>query len=223
MKNKKMKTCKSCGAEVAKSAKTCPKCGAKLKRGHPILIGVLVFFILVGIIGALGSSDEPQKVDDSQKGQNIETIQSDETIQSEDKKEIKQKSTFTVGETVELNDVNVTLVDVVSNTGSDFNKPAEGNVFLICEFDIENNSKSDIAVSSMMSFEAYCDDYACNLSLGAMMEKGNKNQLDGTVAAGKKMNGIVGYEASADWQEFEIVFTPNFWNGKNITFVTNNQ
>ena len=37
----------------------------------------------------------------------------------------------------------------------------------------------------MMSFEAYCDDYTCTFSLGALMEKGNKNQLDGTVAAGK--------------------------------------
>ena len=39
-----------------------------------------------------------------------------------------------------------------------------------------------------------------------------------TVAAGKKFKGIVGYEVPSDWQEFEIVFTPDFWSGKGITF-----
>lgn len=216
MNNKKLKTCKACGAEVAKNAKTCPRCGAKLKMGHPILIGILVFIVLVSIIGSMGSNEDPKKVDDGAAGQS--TV----TDQTEDKKEPEKKTTFTVGEKVELNGVNVTLVDVSSNSGSDFNKPTEGNVFLICEFEIENNSNSEIAVSSMMSFEAYCDDYTCTFSLGALMEKGNKNQLDGTVAAGKKFNGVVGYEVPADWQEFEIVFTPNFWSGKDITFVATN-
>ncbi len=32
VKNKSMKTCSSCGTEIAKSAKTCPQCGAKNKK-----------------------------------------------------------------------------------------------------------------------------------------------------------------------------------------------
>ena len=37
----------------------------------------------------------------------------------------------------------------------------------------------------------------------ALLEKGDKNQLDGTVAPGKKMNGVIGYEVPADWKELE--------------------
>ena len=220
MKNSKLKNCKVCGTEVAKSAKICPHCGAKLKKGHPILIGILVFFVLVAIIGSSGDDDEPKKVETSTPTQDVETT----PIQAEQEPELEKenKSAFYVGETAELKGVNVTLASVTESTGSTYNTPTDGNVFVLCEFEIANNSDKEIAVSSMMSFEAYCDDYTCTFSLGALMEKGNKNQLDGTVAAGKKFNGVVGYEVPTDWQELEIVFTPDFWSGKDITFIATN-
>ena len=219
MKNSKLKNCKVCGTEVAKSAKICPHCGAKLKKGHPILIGILVFFVLVAIIGSSGDDDEPKKVETSTPTQNVETT----PIQTEQEPELEKenKSAFYVGETAELKGVNVTLASVTESTGSTYNTPTDGNVFVLCEFEIANNSDKEIAVSSMMSFEAYCDDYACSYSITALMEKGNKNQLDGTVAAGKKFNGVIGYEVPADWSELEIRFTPNFWSGKDIIFVAN--
>lgn len=129
---------------------------------------------------------------------------------------------FKLGDVVELSDVTVSFVDVVTSTGSDFNKPTDGNIFVLSEFEISNNSSEELAVSSMMSFEAYCDGYSCNLSLSALMEKGNKNQLDGTVAAGKKMKGVVGYEVPSDWQELEIHYTIDVFTGKDIVFVATN-
>lgn len=218
MKNSVLEHCKACGGEVAENAKVCPHCGAKLKKGHPILIGVLVFFVLIAIFGSSGNDDEPQKVETSAPAQNVETT----PTQIEQEPETENKNTFYVGETAELKGVNVTLASVTESTGSTYNGPTDGNVFVLCEFEIVNNSDKEIAVSSMMSFEAYCDDYTCTYSLSALMEKGNKNQLDGTVAAGKKFNGVVGYEVPADWQELEIVFTPNFWSGKGITFTATN-
>lgn len=216
MEKNKSKNCKVCGAEVAKSAKVCPQCGAKLKKGHPILIGVLVVFVLLAVIGASGGNDEPKKAETPAPAQSAEATQ------TEQKPEAEEKSTFGVGETAELKGVGVTLVGVTESTGSTYNTPTDGNVFVLCEFEIANQSDKEINVSSMMSFEAYCDDYTCTFSLGALMEKGNKNQLDGTVAAGKKFNGVVGYEVPADWQELEIIFTPDFWSGKDITFVASN-
>lgn len=218
MKNGKLEKCKVCGAEVAKSAKVCPHCGAKLKKGHPFLIGILVFFVLVATIGSSGDDDEPKKVENSTSTQNVETT----PTQTEQEPEAENKNTFYVGETAELNGVSVTLASVTESSGSTYNSPTDGNVFVLCEFEIANNSDKEITVSSLMSFEAYCDDYTCTFSLSALMEKGNKNQLDGTVAAGKKFNGVVGYEVPTDWQELEIVFTPDFWSGKDITFIATN-
>ena len=130
--------------------------------------------------------------------------------------------TFKLGDVVELNDVSVGFLDVITDTGSDFNKPADGNVFVLCEFEITNNSDKEVSVSTMLSFDAYCDGYSCSLSLQALIEKGNKEQLDGTVAAGKKMKGVVGYEVPADWEELEIHYTPDIMNGKEIVFIASN-
>ena len=129
---------------------------------------------------------------------------------------------FKLGDAVELDKVVVSFVDIAESTGSDFNKPADGNVYVLCEFEIANNSDEEVSVSSMLSFEAYCDDYACEYSLGALMEKGNKDQLDGTVAAGKKMKGVVGYEVPSDWKELEIRYTLDILSSNKIVFVATN-
>ncbi len=51
----KLKKCKTCGAEVAKSAKTCPSCGAKLQKGVGIVCGIVVLVALLAVISVLVS------------------------------------------------------------------------------------------------------------------------------------------------------------------------
>ena len=57
-RNKKMKNCASCEAEIAKSAKVCPNCGAKNKK--PIYkrawFIVLVAFFVIGTISNMGNT-----------------------------------------------------------------------------------------------------------------------------------------------------------------------
>ena len=217
------KNCKVCGAEVAKSARSCPNCGAKLKKRWPILIAILVFFVLAAIIGSSGDGDGPKKVEASTPAQSAEITPHQEAEPPSHKAgAAPTQNVFYVGETAELEDVRVAFSSVTESTGSTYNTPARGNIFVLCEFEIANNSDKEINVSSMMSFEAYCDDYTCTFSLGALMEKGNKNQLDGTVAPGKKFNGVIGYEVPANWEKLEVLFTPDFWSGKDITFIAAN-
>ena len=129
---------------------------------------------------------------------------------------------FKLGDAVELNGVTVSFIAVEKSNGSQFNKPEEGNEYVLCEFEITNNSKEEVSVSSMLSFEAYCDDYTCEYSLGALMEKGKKDQLDGSVAPGKKMKGVIGYEVAKDWKELEIHYTLDVWTDNKIVFVATN-
>lgn len=211
MEYSKMKICKACGAEIAKSAKVCPHCGAKNKK-RSLLIIILV---ALGIIVLLGSVSDSNTAKPAAPKENAPVTSAQET-----EKPVEQKKTsFMVGEAADLKNVVATLTDVRESEGSQFNKPTDGNVFVLCEFEIENNSQSEIAVSSLMSFSAYCDDYSLNYSLGAVMESGSNNQLDGQIAAGKKMNGFIGYEVPADWKELEIHFTPDVWFGNDIVFV----
>ena len=187
----KMTTCKVCGTAIAKSASTCPQCGAKQKKRHPVLgIIIAIFGICLIATSLIGTGDDSGS----------------------------ESQTFGVGETAELNGISVKFDSCTENSGSQFNTPDDGNVFLLCEFSIDNQSDKDIAVSSIASFSAYIDDYSTNLSISATTEA-DKTQLDGAIAAGKKMTGVVGYEVPKDWKEIEIRFTPDFWSGSEITFI----
>ena len=208
MAKAKMTTCKVCGAEVASSAETCPNCGARLKKKKNGCLGsvLLVFGLLLIIGGIFGTGDGEVKPASDKAG--TTTAQ---TPQEE------QKEYYAVGEGAELKGVTVTLTDVKESKGSSFTTPSQGNVYVVCEFLIENGSDREIAVSSLMSFAAYCGDYSTNMSIGAMTSD-NRGQLDGKVAPGKKMSGIIGYELPADWQRLEIEYSPSFW-GKAMKFV----
>ncbi len=119
----------------------------------------------------------------------------------------------------EYKDVIVTLNKVSESKGSEFNKPEDGNVFLLANFTIENNSDKELAISSLMSFDAYQDGFATSLSLSALIDKENEQQLDGTIAPGKKMKGVVGYEVPANYKQFEINVKIDVWSSKNIEFI----
>lgn len=181
------------------------------KKGSCLKTLLIIFgvFIILGIIGsALSGDNEPKKVADK----NVEDSQKPE-------KEVKEEKTiFSIGETAEMNDVQITMMSYEESTGSEFNTPAEGNVFVLVNFEIANNSDSELLVSSMASFEAYADDYALNYSLSALLDKQDSTQLDGTVASGKKMNGWIGYEVPADWKNLEIHFTDNVWSSNKFIF-----
>jgi len=101
--------------------------------------------------------------------------------------------------------VNATLVSVESHNG-----------YVLCEFEIVNNTSKDIRVSSLLSFDCYVDDYATDLDLGALLDT-DKPQLDGAVASGKKMRGVLAFKAPSGWKEIEIHYHPSFWS-KAIIF-----
>ena len=180
-----------------------------------IVVGVLIIIAIVGsVVG--GGDNEPKKVADANTDTQSEETPANDGAESEEASE--EQTVFKQGETAEMNDVQVTLMGYEESTGSEYNTPSEGNVFVLANFEIANNSDSELAISSMVSFEAYADDYALNYSLNALMEKSDSTQLDGTIAPGKKMNGWIGYEVPADWSNIEIHFTDNVWNNNKFVF-----
>lgn len=226
-----MKECPNCKNNCDDQAAQCPKCKVifdpndptrfsvpvKKKKGCLLVILIIVVLaIVIAIIGSLGKKDEPVLGDKNTTSQQ----QDASTAPSKDETKNDEKTSFAIGEPALLNDVQTTLVAVSESTGSEYNKPTEGNVFLLCEFTIENNSDSELNISSLMCFNGYIDAFAVSLSIPALIENTEKPQLDGTIAAGKKMNGMVGFEVTKDWKVAEIIFKPDVFSGKEITFKT---
>lgn len=174
----------------------------------------LTLLLAAALAAGLVGCDTEEKTDGSGRPDPTEQAAPTEKATPEP----EEKEGYAVGERAELKDVAVTLTEIEESQGEDFFTPEDGKVFLICHFDIENNSEEDLAVSSILSFSAYVDDYAASMSLSATVAASDE-QLDGSVAAGKKMAGVVGYEVAEDWSELEITFKPNVWAGKGLTFV----
>ena len=203
------KLCKYCKTEIPAAAKVCPNCRKKQKG---TLKWIILAIIIIIIIAALASSDK----DDAVKKVNSNDNQTEAESQGLPKSD--EELIFKVGETAEYNSVQVTLLNVSESSGSEFNKPANGNVFVLAEFEIANNSDKELNVSSIMMFEAYQDGYQTNLSIMAESE-GDGKTLDGTVAPGKKMRGKIGYELPSDYKELEIYVKTDFWSNQKIKFL----
>ena len=80
----KMIKCKTCGADIAKSAKICPHCGAKKKPGvFRVLMGTFLIFIgLCAIVGALsGGSGSKSPTSDQNAVQAINNSASKQKLE----------------------------------------------------------------------------------------------------------------------------------------------
>ena len=210
--NKETKKCKHCQSDIPKKAKVCPNCRKKQGGIFKWILIVIVALVIIGSVS--GNEDKPTKVSNS----NNESTAGATTSESNTSETVVEETTFGVGDTAEYRGVKVTLNSITENTGSQFNKPTDGNVFLLVNFTIENNTDTDLVVSSMLSFDAYQDGYSTNMSLSALIEKSGE-QLDGTIAPGKKMQGTIGYEVPATYTEFEINYQADVWSSKKFTFV----
>lgn len=210
-----VKQCKHCKSEIPYDAKVCPVC--RKKQGAPgclIVVLVVVVLVVIAAFAGGGESSTHQKVESTSGTSQAASQASQAQSQPE-------QTVFTVGDTVELNGVKTTLLSAEEYPGKQYMMPTDGNVFLVCQFEIENDSSAEINVSSMVSFNAYCDDYSVSLSITGEMLEDSWKSLDGTVAPGKKINGVIAYEIPQDWQKMEISYTPSFWSGHDVQFEIN--
>lgn len=189
------------------------KHGGKLKW---IILVVVIVLVLIGLGG--GGDDKPKKVNSDSK--TTAAAEQKETTDSSSQK----KDTFTIGDTAEFDGITVKLSSaVLSNGDGEFVKPDDGKYFLGLIFEIDNQSSKDITISSVASFEAYCDDYSLNQDIVGQQapEFDGLGQLDGSVAAGKKMSGVICYQVPQNFNAFEISCTPDFWGSNKVTFQFN--
>lgn len=214
------KICKHCKTEIPYGAKICPQCRKKQGPG-----GCLTAIIVIVVIGLIGSCfGGGGKKTDSASATTTSTV-------SETKKEVKieettpettteEKTVFGIGDTVEVDDgIEMTILSAGKyQSDNQFITPADGKMFYKVDIEILNNSDKDTTISSMISFEAYEDDY----SIDETYTSGIDDMLSGGVAAGKKIKGSLCYELNTDWKTLEIQYKPNVWLDKKVIFELKN-
>lgn len=226
----KLKTCKHCGAEIAKNAKVCPNCGGKNKK--PIYLRwwfiALVIIVIIVAVGGSGSSktNTTQQIGTVEQKQGnqaatgktngTDTKATEKTNNDTSKKKEptpEPKTTYNVGDI--LQDGSVQIVYVASGeytSDNQYSQPKEGNKYIFLEFAFINTGKSDTSVS-MYSFECYADGYNVD------MYYGGDEELSATLSAGRATTGKIYFEVPKEAKEIEIEYSPNLFLDRKIKFV----
>jgi hypothetical protein len=125
------------------------------------------------------------------------------------------QTTYQVGEAIKIGDLVLVVNDVGSPKGDKFNKPKDGQRFVVVDLTIENKSTKEEALSSMLQMslkDAGGQKYT--IDLGATTAAGGSTP-DGKLAAGEKLRGKVGFQVPADAKDLVFVFDANvFGSGK---------
>ena len=125
------------------------------------------------------------------------------------------------GDTVRLNDVQITFHGITETIGDGLFTPDTDRIFVIADFTVENNSKDKINISSVFGSDAYCDDYLVSESMEAELgDPQHRNNLTGSLDPGRKMRGIIGYELPAQWRIIEIIIKTDWWKGSTADTIT---
>lgn len=182
------------------------------KKGGCLKIGLIVVGVIVvlGVIGSLIGGKGDSNTNSSSTNESSQIASSTPSSETPSSSEEKKES-FGVGETAESGGVKMTLMSITESVGSEYIKPNDGYVFLQCNFEIDNSSDKDLSISSILCFETYVDGYSTSQSITGLLngDGGKIDQLDGSVAAGKKMKGTIAYEVPKDWKEIEIRVNPD--------------
>lgn len=212
--NNGTKICKHCQTEIPKKAKVCPNCrkkqGGKLKW-------IIIAIIVIGIIGAAmgGGDDEKIKKTGEVKTEDESKKTGDGSEKTEDSENEEANNIFSVGDIVETDDLKITFVSAGQyQEENEFLQPQEGNEYWRFEFQFENISDSDQAVSSMMDWTCYADNSKVDQTW-----IGDDNGLDATLSSGRTTQGAVFFEVPVDAESIELEYDINFWQSDKIIFV----
>jgi len=181
--------------------------------------------IVVIVIAAIGGGeDKPRKEEPTTAVVNqIQQTQGQTQQQAAEQPKEETPEFFKIGETAVAKKVKATITKMEKSEGSEFNRPADGHEFVLLHMTIENVSDKEISISSVLNFDAYVDDNAINEDLGAQISKDGTQTMNGTIATGKRLTGVLGYEVPKGWQKLEIHFSPGLLSDTVIKWLIENQ
>lgn len=177
-----------------------------MKKIVSILMALSLFFCLVGC----------DVLDDAPKKETGNVSQSE----NDDKAEQKD-TTFALTETAVFDNMKITAEELKESDGDILFKPETGKTFVGIKFTVENISKEEMTVSSLLLFEGYVDDVKNSMSITASTVFGET--LDGTIAVGKKLVGWYAMEVPNDWENIELDVKSDWLSNTSAKFVFENK
>lgn len=157
---------------------------------------LLSFILIIGLSGC-GTTTVPEKVDNAPQ-----TQQTQEPVAPENE-------VFSIGETVKMGSLQLTLNGARFVLGDNFFKPDAGTKWLAFDCTIENSAETSTGISSLLMFKLYdADNFSKETT---WLASGLKGSLDGEIGAGRKMRGEIAFVVGENETEWEFIFEPSIF------------
>lgn len=196
------------------------KKGSCLKTALIVIAVIFVLLILIGVIFGSGEESDVSSVNEAEETVVEDTgsdksgdVVSEDVEESADSEEVS--NVFHVGDVVETDNLRITFVSAEQyQEENEFLQPKDGYEYWRFEFNFENISDTDQAVSSMMDWECYADNQKVDQTW-----LGDESGLDATLSSGRTTQGSVYFEVPVDAESIELEYSISFWNSDKIIFV----
>lgn len=163
-------------------------------------LGILLSLFTILLLGACGETTVEEVKKDSTK--------SDAPTEE---KATEEEKVFNVGDTVKVNDVELTITSAAYSEPAEYSEATNGKV-LTLDVQVKNNAKEQVFVDST-DFSMYNGDNKMEDYYGY-----DEMALSGELNAGKSMSGKLYYDVS-EGQSYELIYTPMFsFDSKEIKF-----
>lgn len=167
---------------------------------------VIVIVLAIGATASRGMKELDKAVD---------KISTNNTPSKDDKKKNEPKI-FNVGDVVELKNFRIAVNKVYNVPGNNFAKPKDGNEFVAVDCTVENISDKEQTVSSALMFKVVDKDgRACEYSIMGLTAA-KAGQMDGQVAAGRKLTGVYVVEVPKGTTGLELEFNSSLFTGGQV-------
>jgi len=125
-----------------------------------------------------------------------------------------------IGDTLTLGDTTLTVTDVKRTTDGNL-APSSGNEYVMITVDVANNSKEDLTLSGLLSF-VLTDSAGKDqqFAIGAKYANMFDTVTSGTIKAGSKATGELGYEVAKGSKPLTLKFMPDILNSNKVVEVT---
>ena len=130
------------------------------------------------------------------------------------------KEIYKQNETAAYNGIEITMDSYVESEGDDWSVPTEGNEFMFVHMTIVNQTSDDLVISSMASFENYCDDTKLDYSAAAftaLATTSDQPKLDERCSR-RNPGRISSLEVPLNWSTIEIRYTDKIWSDDAVHF-----
>jgi len=171
-------------------------------KKHKIISGILIFFLVIIIVGAVGSSST------GTPNTNVETESAGQTTVTNQPKE---DATPRVGDVTKLGDREFIVNSVRRSGAFDYNTPKAGKEFVIVNVTIRNLGKNEVSYNPFDFKVQDANGAQENSSFASLDDSLNS----GTLASGGKVTGSMAFEVPVGDQA-KLIFQPTFWNSQRV-------